>query len=177
MPYKDTQQVRRSAEKKIPLDIQEGIRNRLMLLRTATGKRRSDIRTMTAATLAKMEGEDISSIKMGDLWSLADEYGITLPEMLMYLASGEEDQIQQAITNRTKRAMVHLHSLRGDPGLEELAINMIAEVSSYRIQRDRKELVDDDDERAPQRMSAREILAQAARAQQEGRTTMAVTFP
>ena len=119
----------------IPMTVQRPLMERLLFLRRARGINRHEITAVSSSTLQKVEQHDLSTLRLGDLYGLAIQYGMTLPEMLMYLASDEPNTEASRTEQgrRLQRMSVYLRNLPDD--LQDLAINIVGEFVGYHADR------------------------------------------
>lgn len=106
----------------IPEETQAKMRNRLKLIRESRGMYRGDLESITPSTLTKLEKYDISTLRMGDLYGLALEYGVSMEELLEYII-GKVDTETSDESRRIQRMIVFLRSL--DETSQELACDLV----------------------------------------------------
>ena len=78
----------------IPESLQKKMRKKMAMLRESRRIFETEIKTVSASSLMAYENQDISRLRLGDLYGLATEYGVTFDEILDLLKSntnGPED--------------------------------------------------------------------------------------
>ena len=78
----------------IPESLQKKMRKKMAMLRESRRIFKTEIKTVSASSLMAYENQDISRLRLGDLYGLATEYGVTFDEILDLLKSntnGPED--------------------------------------------------------------------------------------
>lgn len=80
-----------NAAPQIPEEIQESLRKILIKSRTDAGIQRKDVTSASPTTVVGWEFHDISTLKLGNLYALCQEYGVEFNEILM-LFSGTVPQ-------------------------------------------------------------------------------------
>lgn len=136
-------------------DVQEPLRERLLFLRRARGLNRRDVKTLSAGTLQKFENDDLSTLKMGDLAGLAQEYAMSLPEMLMYLAAADTnlEGTRTEEGRRLQRMTVYMRNLPDD--LQNLVIDMVGLMVGFHVDRAKLE------RQISHKVGARDIVREA----------------
>lgn len=123
----------------IPEEIQEHMRNRLRMLRESRGMLRSKMNTVSASSIQKYETRDISSLRLGDIYSLSLEYNISMDEMINYLV-GDTPKPRTAVGQRMQRINVYLSSLSDSH--QELACDIVQKLVAHTVDESIKRTVD-----------------------------------
>lgn len=116
-----------TSAQRIDAELQGPLRRRLQLLRESLGLARTDVKTITSGTLTMYELHDISSMRLGDLFSLAEEYGMEFLEFLSYLTSTDAD-VNANVAQR--RVLTYFNRLSVDD--QSLACDLVRTLASRR---------------------------------------------
>lgn len=125
-----------SAAFRIPEEHQKDMRKRLRMLRESRDIQKIEVKTLTAGTLVNYEEHDISSARVGDLFKLAEEYGVEPQDLITYLF-GESYEIDLTPYQRRLRSMeAYLTSL--DEAHQELAVDLIQRLVTHTVDQRRQ---------------------------------------
>lgn len=114
----------------IPEEIQEPMRRRLRLIRESRGISREGVKSLSSGTVSNYELHDLSTMRLGDLYGLAVEFGTTVEELLQYLF-GEIDEQPTQESRRVQRMLVYLRSLPEHQ--QDLACDIVQQIVAHRV--------------------------------------------
>lgn len=100
-----------NAAARIPEEVQAPMRNRLKLLRTQLRIPRSKLNTLTSGSMLQREEQDLSPLKLGDLWGLANEFGYTLDDLIRFVIGTDVSPAFTEESRSIKRMIVYMRSL------------------------------------------------------------------
>lgn len=116
----------------IPEDHQREMRLRLRMLRESRGIQKSDVTTVSAGTLVNYEEHDLSTARFGDMYALAEEYGVSPKELMTFLFSDDGYDPELTPTQRRMRRIeTYLTSL--DDTHQELATDLVHRVVTHTV--------------------------------------------
>lgn len=95
---------------RIPEDYQANLRKRLRQVREGLGILKTQVKAISDSSLTGYENRDISTMKLGDLHALSQEYGWSMAEMAIFLF-GSEDMPVSSEGKNGRRMNVYLRSL------------------------------------------------------------------
>lgn len=124
-------QVRRG----VPEEVQQPIRHRLRLYRQSCGINRHNVNVLTGPTIKKYEEEDISSMRLGDLYTLAQRYGMSLQELVEYLfnADDREVAVSDDVTATTQRIITFMSAM--DDAERRMMVDLVSRFYQYVLDR------------------------------------------
>ena len=119
-----------NASRIIPEDIQAPMRRRLELARRYARLHKIGVRTLSASALKNYEQHDISPLKLGDLMTLAGEYGYEPLAFITYLLGNEDVALLAREQNRNvESASVYMRQL--PEAMQELAIMLLRTLADF----------------------------------------------
>lgn len=114
----------------IPEEIQAPMRQRLTLLRQMSGRNKGDFASVSSGSLTVYELHDISTMKLGFVYSMAVEIGMSMPEIMAYLAGNLDDALPIPEDFRLIRRMAVY--MRGLPTrAQQMACDQVLAIVEY----------------------------------------------
>lgn len=114
----------------IPEETQSVMRRRLRMIRQQKGLTQDGLKACSGSSLTFYENKDISTIRLGTLNALAEEYGWTLSQMLNYLV-GEQDEEVPVENQYAIRMAARMQQL--PPALQEIIYEHILGILRYHV--------------------------------------------
>lgn len=111
-------------------EIQSGMRRRLELLRRSKQLMKSQIRSLGADAVRGYEQRDMSPARLGDMFALANEYGLTPQEFFAYLLG--EQQLQNLVRNENANvnsAAIYIRQLT--PQMQQAALMLLKALAEF----------------------------------------------
>lgn len=118
----------------IPDEISKAMGRRLRFARTSRGMNIPDVNsTVSAGKLTEAELHDVSRVRIGDLYALAECYGMDFKEFVTYLVSFDfpEETAPTGRDHRLKRAETYLQGLPTD--LQDSVIALLQSMLTHHM--------------------------------------------
>lgn len=114
---------------RIPEELQAPMRTRIRIARLAKRRTLHHNKSLSSGTIATWERYELSKARLGDLWAIADEWGIPFTEFMSYLLGSDVDNDVTGATHRSQRLHAYLNTMSEE--MQELACNLVAQLVEY----------------------------------------------
>lgn len=127
-----TRSQRRSpANHGIPEGVQEPMRRRVRMLRQSRGLAKGEIPHLHASTINKIENIDIAALRLGDIYGLAEVFGVSFKDMLMLIAGDDDPAATGDVERMASRVATFLSSMTESE--RTLTMDIIQRLSRYSL--------------------------------------------